>query len=483
MKITDPLTGKSIDWISPPEAPMYTIPIAACTDDRQACRWMMLQECPDLTATLSGNLYVAGKTWQVGSFGLWQFAADLSFTKLIRKYEQFVAYGDILFGAGHLGTALHAGPTVLEFTTTVEPQGAGALHLMTCDGTAITDLGAIDYEGGKVPATTGSLYSIAYMPKSCITADNKRVLGAAWKTADGNLHASVFTNTSYATTGWVKQCLIQGGSYRVHALATSGSGASTIIVAAFGSLYGGTNIGLAFTLDNGTTWYYLTPGGAVAIADANGLTAAAYTAAGYWLTNAGADAVVPARILLSGTNAYLSAIHFTPSVGDLLPSGNSRHYFYHFNLSTGAYDRHGPFLPGIFGSWAGLDCEWSGSLIRCAKPIAVPNVNTDPGYTDYPQGGPTIGIYSYDPALLDTAPTLTKTIALDGLGSSLPYVDRIPTDYPWAHLCYGDGQVFLGCRWVKGSTGKLAVNVSDQRPQDVEQNFHMSRVKIIDVTV
>jgi hypothetical protein len=84
------------------------------------------------------------------------------------------------------------------------------------------------------------------------------------------------------------------------------------------------------------------------------------------------------------------------------------------------------------------------------------------------------------------APALTQTVTLAhvqgaGDGSDYEYQDRVPYLYPAHAEGYGDGQVILGWRFVKGAAGVLALNVSDQRVTNVGLNFHASRVALVDL--
>jgi len=235
-------------------------------------------------------------------------------------------------------------------------------------------------------------------------------------------------------------------------------------------------------VNNGANWFFLTPGGAVAV-PVGGMSHTDFDAANYWIV-ADTDSTCKSafRIIVTGTTAWMSVAVSTRTYVHWGFTGNTNHYLYKLDLATPACTVYGPFFPAHTGWGAGLDIQWNGSNIRCVRAIPKIGTNPDANYSDYPYGGPTLGVYDYTVAAPTVEPVLAKTIALDGTGSPYEYVDRVWGIYPGHEEGYGDHQVFLGCRWVRGASGMLAVNVGDQRVSDVNLVFHMSRIKIISGT-
>lgn len=490
MKTTDPLTGKSTHWTSAPSSPLYTIPAAAATNDRAFARWGWPWELPNVTATLGGKYFCGHKSWQGYNPVVGRWSADFALEDTFKYDQGNKTYVDGLLAQMHTSTALHANPSAatIEWFLNDYAQGPGNIRAYTltaaqAPGTTPTSIGQL-----TVPALFGQAAgSLAYMLKTAFTASAKRIIAAAFKLPSTSSAAAALIQTgNLATTGWAALSLVTPGS--AHQIATIG--ATTLIT--FGGLYGNGTIGAACTLDDGTTWNYLTPTGPIPV-PANGMTAAAYTAADYWLVNndAGVPLLADSRLLLAadGLSAWIIAHTMNPVDADPYQrlSGTAAHYIYQLNLQTGACTPHGPFLSGQYGWFAGADAEWdTNGNIRLIRAIPQTATNPNPTYNDYPAGGPTLQTYRYTPATPDTAPAATGSpITLANLpqaGSIYDYTDKAPTTYPWHKNGYGDHQVILACRTIPGAPGILAINASHQRPQDVDQFFHQTYITFLNIS-
>jgi hypothetical protein len=499
---TDPVTRKETIWSSPPDAPLYTIPIWACTNDRAAARWIMPCEQPDLTAMLGTNYFVGGKGFCGQDHALWKFSSTRTFVEAYTTgFNTSYSLSDLLMGPMHTGVAIAASATSnqVEMLITETPGGPGNARIYTypADAAALTGLGSMNYESAQIGNPLSNIDKL-YMPQYVVTTDNKRFIGGAWHTADGRVHAAVMTNSSCAVTGWTKQPLVydDGNSlqYYVSALGTSGTGATTVLVACISGLYGVGRFGLAYSLDNGATWNYLAPNTLPACAatavPAGGTAQASFdgTPATYtdtkWLWRDTAKTLIPSRILISGTTAYVLLKRLTTTSPYYDPSGNTGFYVATCVLTAGSesFTLSGPFFAEHSGWFSVPDGQWNGDASRIRLARCIPSgASIDTDYKNYPYGGNSIGIYTWNPADPTTAPVLTNTIPLPSGGSQHPYTDKVEGWYPYHETGYGDGQVFLGARWVKGASGLVAVNISDQRVQDVYSAFHMSRVAIFDV--
>jgi hypothetical protein len=489
LRMTDPTTGKTIDWSSGCKSSSFAMPLTDCTDDKSLASKTMPWECPNTTALLGSHIYVIGKTWQVQEAGVWQFDST-SFA-----YLNFFGFPignnaglvNALIGATHLGTSIHAnaGANQVEAVVSISPQGPDALHLLTLtDAGVLTDLGALNYQS---LTAGGSAYSTAYMPKSALMADGTtRIIGAAFLMADATCDACLLTNSSWATTGWASRPFITGGSTMIQQIAVSG----TKIFVVFGTVYGGTRLGAAYY--DGSAWWYLTPSGKVSV-PAGGMTQAAYDAASYWLPNTAADLICGRQaIFTDANNVWVSAINFTSSANYPYNNltGNSRHYLWHFNLAaTGAAVVNGPYGP-LFSApsgWhSGMDLQLDGTLLRVLRSIPQTGTNLAPNINDYPHGAPTFGVYHIDPSATtaltnapSSVPIQINTLGLDGTGSAVDYTDADWSDCPAHDQGFGDHQQIFSATFVPGTSGVVAELVSDRRATGVHPVFAFNRLKVV----
>lgn len=446
--------------------------------------------------TLTG-MYIAAKTWQAASPGIWKYYGNGTFVKAMDgRASPYPTFDSVIFGGMHIGMSLHApsgGP--IELLVTYAQSGPGGFDLYTA---AAADIN-LTWVGG-VPGTfptdqiNGKLVTTAYMPKAVVCANGNRVIAGAFGTSDGQ-QVAVFVKNAFTPSAWTLVPILYSTTvqYQVHDIAVSGN----TVVIVFGGLYASERLGIAYSTDGGATWKYLTPNGVGGFTsnlvpanaggppkNGGGTLDTTFLANGWWLLNDATYWFTPGSVQFDGSgNIWISTIRMqgTGSPSIYAVTGTSSHFVFKAVIAGGSesFSSYGPFLAGSFGFFAYMDMEWlNTTVLRGVRPIAV---EADAVLYDYPYGAPTVGIYTFDTANPAAGWTLSKTIALDGTGCPYKYSKKLPGKRNWHETGYGPNQVCIGCRWIEGAHGRLALNMSDLRIPDVPMFQHFSRLKLVDV--
>lgn len=538
-RVRDPLTGTRILWSAHAECPMFTLPNSACLGYRSAARRWAVCEHPDCAATFDGKIVIASAGFGTIPFQAHRFnATTLAYVDTLQVGAFSTGVGqetnDILIGAAHRIPQVAAGANYLYFVINSGVQGGSAswyVYKIAPSGTAFIKLANLSMTTAAhwstnpaVPQIGGSNIADGYYyGAQCVTIgespSDRLLVPGRTETADGKGHATIMYSDEVQSKGtgetavWTMVPVFIGGNEVMsHVAEYAEEDGDNMLVGVVTTLYGQDYINIVYNENRGADGDWK-----VASVTADGQDMA--IAAGGVAYNH-AD-VVSRRVTAAGTPGVdepdLSDSNYVYGVNRVIYDATSQTAWVSLTKSdlnrnvvpdpvTGAEttaqwllkidmtDRgtaegkgcvqtlYGPLWTADKRSPAcGMDIAMvSGQLTGI---IPTPHRVTSPytGYHDYPEGAESLAVSNITFPGGTCTLTQTASVSVPRTGCPSEYYDRKP-DRILHEYSYGNGQVFMGWRFVQGDSGKLAVMIGNQRVPGTYMSHHASQVDVYDLT-